>query len=71
MTYRRQVLGPVIDYDTKHRAGLEDTLRSFLHHSGSYRASAISLHLHVNTVRYRMRRVEQLTGPKSHIYLTK
>lgn len=64
MTYRRQVLGPVIDYDTKHRAELEDTLRSFLHHSGSYRASATALQLHVNTVRYRMQNVERLTGLK-------
>lgn len=60
--YRRQVLGHVIEYDFKHHSGLEQTLCNFLDQSGSYRACAATMHLHVNTVRYRMQHVERLTG---------
>jgi DNA-binding PucR family transcriptional regulator len=56
-TYAQRVLGPVLD-----RADLVSTLREFLACSGSWSRTAESLHLHVNTVRYRIERVEQLTG---------
>ena len=40
----------------------EKTLEAFLDCSGSWSRSAQRLHLHVNTVRYRIGRVEELTG---------
>ncbi|MFP5345831.1 MAG: PucR family transcriptional regulator [Actinomycetes bacterium] len=60
--FARGVLGPVLAYDDKHDAGLARTLDEFLRQSGSWRRTGQALHLHVNTVRYRMARVEQLTG---------
>jgi len=60
--FRTRVLDPLLEYDTKHRSDLLITLRRFLECDGSWRQCALSLHLHVNTVRYRMRRVEELTG---------
>lgn len=60
--FRTRVLDPLIEYDARHRSDLLPTLRRFLECDGSWRQCATSLHLHVNTVRYRMRRVEQLTG---------
>ncbi|WP_158299666.1 PucR family transcriptional regulator [Glycomyces paridis] len=61
-TFRTRVLQPLLDYDERHRSDLLVTLRRFLECDGSWRQCALSLHLHVNTVRYRMRRVEELTG---------
>lgn len=61
-TFATRVLGPVLDYDTKHNAGLRETLEAFLECSGSWNRTAQMLHLHVNTVRYRIARVEKLTG---------
>jgi DNA-binding PucR family transcriptional regulator len=61
-TFAVRVLGRVLEYDTRTGAGLLDTLQVFLDCSGSWTRTAEALHVHVNTVRYRIERVEQLTG---------
>ncbi|RZS36361.1 PucR-like helix-turn-helix protein [Herbihabitans rhizosphaerae] len=61
-TFRNRVLGPVLRYDEEHDSRLVDTLEAFLDSSGSWQRCAERLHVHVNTLRYRMRRVEELTG---------
>ena len=61
-TFRDRVLGPVLDYDRQHRSDLVPTLRTFLDCSGSWARCAELLHVHVNTLRYRIARIEQLTG---------
>lgn len=61
-TFATRVLGPVLDYDARTDAGLMTTLEAFLACSGSWSRAAEQLHLHVNTVRYRIGRVESLTG---------
>ncbi|MFI6517078.1 PucR family transcriptional regulator [Spirillospora sp. NPDC050679] len=60
--FRRGLLGALEDYDARHNSELVPTLAVFLARSGSWRRCADELHLHVNTVRYRIRRVEELTG---------
>ncbi|TQM04293.1 PucR family transcriptional regulator [Pseudonocardia kunmingensis] len=57
-----RVLEPVLAYDSRTGAGLRETLEAFLDCSGSWSRAAQRLHLHVNTVRYRIGRVEELTG---------
>ncbi|WP_068163984.1 PucR family transcriptional regulator [Rhodococcus phenolicus] len=57
-----RTLGQVLDYDRRSRAGLMTTLEAFLDCDGSWRRTADRLHLHPNTVRYRIGRVEALTG---------
>ncbi|HEX3589891.1 MAG TPA: helix-turn-helix domain-containing protein [Pseudonocardiaceae bacterium] len=59
---RRRVLGPVLDYDAEHDGSLLQTLAVFLDCSGSWAKAAGELHVHVNTLRYRIGRVEELTG---------
>jgi DNA-binding PucR family transcriptional regulator len=61
-TYRTQILGPVLNYDLEHDADLELTLRTFLDAAGSWQTCAERMHLHVNTIRYRIRRVQELLG---------
>lgn len=61
-TFTSRVLGPVLAYDERTDAELVATLETFLAHSGSWSRTAEALHVHVNTVRYRIERVEQLTG---------
>jgi purine catabolism regulator len=60
--FREQVLGPVERWDLDHGTELVHTLRVFLMNAGRCRATAASLHIHHNTLRYRLRRVELLTG---------
>ena len=61
-SFTERLLGPLADYDERHRAELLPTLREFLACSGSWNACAATMYVHVNTVRYRIRRIEELTG---------
>ena len=51
-----------MEYDRAHDADLVHTLDTFLACSGSWTRCAAQLHVHVNTLRYRISRIEQLTG---------
>jgi hypothetical protein len=61
-SFCRRLLGPVRAYDQEHHSELVESLRVFLDCSGSWSQAAARLHLHVNTLRYRIGRVEELTG---------
>jgi DNA-binding PucR family transcriptional regulator len=61
-SFRDRLLGPVTAYDERHHAELVPTLRAFLDCNGSWSACAARLYVHVNTVRYRIGRIEELTG---------
>jgi DNA-binding PucR family transcriptional regulator len=61
-SFRERLLGPLLAYDRQHKAELLPTLREFLACSGSWNACAARMYVHVNTVRYRVRRIEELTG---------
>ncbi|MEU7166187.1 PucR family transcriptional regulator ligand-binding domain-containing protein [Streptomyces morookaense] len=60
--FTARLLDPLKDYDHRHRAELIPTLEAFLDCDGSWTRCATRLHLHVNTLRYRVGRIEQLTG---------
>ncbi|WP_344568439.1 PucR family transcriptional regulator [Streptomyces axinellae] len=60
--FTARLLDPLREYDRKHRAELVPTLDAFLSSDGSWTRCAARLHLHVNTLRYRVSRIEQLTG---------
>ncbi len=61
-SFADRLLGPLAEYDAAHNAELLPTLRSFLACDGSWSACAARMYVHVNTVRYRISRVEALTG---------
>jgi DNA-binding PucR family transcriptional regulator len=60
--FTARLLDPLRAYDRRHRAELIPTLEAFLDCDGSWTRCASRLHLHVNTLRYRIGRIEQLTG---------
>jgi len=57
-----RVMGVAIAYDEEHGTELVRSLRVFLDHNRSWQRSAKVLHVHKQTLVYRMRRVEELTG---------
>jgi DNA-binding PucR family transcriptional regulator len=61
-SFRDRLLGPLRSYDRRRGTRLLPTLAAFLGCSGSWQACAARLHVHVNTLRYRIRRIEELTG---------
>lgn len=60
-----QPVGPIaalLDYDARHDAGLVETLEAYLDALGDVRAAAAALFIHPNTLRYRLRRLEEVGG---------
>lgn len=56
------VLAPLVAYDRANGSDLVRTLHVFLSTCGQWNTSAARLKIHVNTLRYRLGRVEKLTG---------
>ncbi|MCP3755802.1 PucR family transcriptional regulator [Streptomyces sp. TBY4] len=59
--FAARLLGPLREHDARHRTELLATLEAFLDCDASWTACAARLHLHVNSLRQRIARVEQLT----------
>lgn len=56
------MLRPLYEHDTKGRGDLVASLRAWLSHHGQWDAAAADLGVHRHTLRYRMRRVEEILG---------
>jgi hypothetical protein len=56
-----ETLGSLAD-DDDHNSRLRETMRLFLQERGSFKVTAERLHLHKNTVQYRVRRAEESLG---------
>jgi hypothetical protein len=61
-SFANEVLGPLLAHDRSHKAELLRTLAAFLDHHGRALPAARALYVHVNTVTYRLRRIEALSG---------
>ncbi|WP_035846642.1 PucR family transcriptional regulator [Kitasatospora azatica] len=59
--FRRRLLDPLTEHDRIAGGALLATLVAFLDHDCSWARTAAALHVHVNTVHYRVRRIEELT----------
>ncbi|MBV9546132.1 MAG: helix-turn-helix domain-containing protein [Chloroflexi bacterium] len=57
-----QVLGALLEYDQRHNADFVRTLGTFLEHNGNLQATARDLNLHVNSVAYRLQRIQSIAG---------
>ena len=57
-----RILAPLIRHDAQHGTDYVATLRVFLRADRSWRDAAAELHVHRQTLGYRLRKIEQLTG---------
>lgn len=55
-------ISALIAYDADHDTGLLPSLLAFLGTLGNVRSAARSLHVHPNTLRYRLKRAEEVSG---------
>ena len=60
--FRDSLLRPLIEHDARRHTQLVETLERFLAGNGHYQLAADALHVHVNTLRLRLARIEHLTG---------
>lgn len=61
-SFAESMLGTVHAYDRQHQTSLRATLDCYMSHRCNVSVTAKELHVHPNTVAYRLRRVEQLLG---------
>ncbi|WP_324197740.1 helix-turn-helix domain-containing protein [Nocardia abscessus] len=55
-------LQALLDYDRKHSASLRESVETYLREHGDVRDAAAALCVHPNTLRYRLRRIEDILG---------
>jgi purine catabolism regulator len=60
--FSRGLLAPLRAYDRRQHGDLVASLRTFLEHNGNWESAARALGVHRHTLRYRIRRVVELTG---------
>ncbi len=60
--FSRGLLGPIRAYDERQHGELVQSLRVFLEHNGNWESAARALAVHRHTLRYRIRRIAELTG---------
>ncbi len=57
-----ETIGPLVQYDQEHDSNLLITLETYLQTNGNLKETAKNLFIHYNTLRYRLERIEGLTG---------
>src|SRR6267378_3989467 len=57
-----RMLAPLVDYDRARGTPLLKTLEVYLQRHGNLRQSSRELHIHLNTLHYRLRRISEVTG---------
>ena len=62
ISYCRGVLGPIEQGEGDYGGELLRSLDVFIEHNGHWEKAAAALFCHRHTLRYRIRRIEQLTG---------
>jgi PucR C-terminal helix-turn-helix domain/GGDEF-like domain len=61
-SFADEVIGPLSVYERKHNSGYLRTFAIYLRENGSLQRAARELHVHPNTVTYRLNRVQEITG---------
>jgi DNA-binding PucR family transcriptional regulator len=61
-TFQAEALGSLLEYDRSHGAELVKTLEAFFTANCSPKEAATLLHVHRNTVLYRLERIAEITG---------
>jgi sugar diacid utilization regulator len=61
-----ETLDPLVQYDLAHQTALVPTVRAYVDAGFNLTRSAEVLHVHPNTVMYRLRRVKELSGRDPH-----
>ena len=60
--YYNGLLAPLRRYDDEHHGDLMKTLDAYLRHGGNSTRTANALFIHRNSLRYRLARIQALTG---------
>ena len=56
------IIEPIISYDNKSDGSLFMTAKSYVDNNGSIKETSRDLHQHINTIRYRINKIKEITG---------
>ena len=60
--FARGWLGSLLDYDSDRRSDLVATLSRYLEYGGNYDATSVALGIHRSTLKYRLKRIGDISG---------
>jgi PucR family transcriptional regulator, purine catabolism regulatory protein len=60
--YCDSLLGRLVEHDRRHGSALVESLRAYIEANGRWAEAAAALNVHRHTLRYRARKIEELTG---------
>jgi sugar diacid utilization regulator len=60
--FAHEWLGPLLDYDAKRGSEMVATLTAYLEFGGSYAGTAKAIAVHRSTLKYRLQRIEEISG---------
>lgn len=60
--FRKEILGGLLSYDEERGSDLVHTLETYFENNQEMSRTADHLHIHYNTLRYRLRRIEEIVG---------
>jgi purine catabolism regulator len=60
--FYRETLAKLAEYDKRQHADLIKTLEAYFNHLGNLRATSEALHVHRNTLLYRLERIKDISG---------
>lgn len=60
--FSQKVLGPLLEHDAKYRSQFLETLRLYFEHNGNIQKAARSGFLNPGTLRYRLKRIREISG---------
>lgn len=66
--FAEKLILSLVEHDKQHGTALVETLRAFLDNDGSINATARQLFLHANSLRHRLRRIQELTGAHPQVF---
>jgi purine catabolism regulator len=64
--FRDEVLGPLLEYDQRRNSDMVETLQAYFDSGCNVVDAADRLHVHRNSLAYRLRRVSEITGRDLH-----
>ncbi|MDD5368329.1 MAG: GAF domain-containing protein [Anaerolineaceae bacterium] len=66
ISFMQSFLGRLLDYDAKNSTELVFTLQTYLDHNGYLQPTASACHIHINSLKYRIQRIEEILGLNLH-----
>lgn len=66
VTFKQRYLGALLAYDAENKTVLVFTLQVYLENTGNLQRTANACHVHLNSLKYRIQRIEEIAGLDLH-----